>query len=98
VIGDPDKMLRHASKSARNPSEALKIQGTEANPETTGSMLKRLGYKTRGHRRLPLLSIINRRREEIERNNCRLRYRIRRAFRRTCSFSKKLFDHWKLLI
>jgi IS1 family transposase len=28
-------------------------------------------------------------------NNCRLRHRIRRAFRRTCCFSKKLFNHWK---
>ncbi|MDR1956966.1 MAG: IS1 family transposase, partial [Treponema sp.] len=28
-------------------------------------------------------------------NNCRLRHRIRRAFRRTCCFSKKLRNHWK---
>ncbi|MBC6409726.1 MAG: hypothetical protein GDA42_04600 [Ekhidna sp.] len=26
----------------------------------------------------------------IEGNNCRLRHRIRRAFRRTCCFSKKM--------
>jgi IS1 family transposase len=32
---------------------------------------------------------------EIERNNCRLRHRIRRAFRKTCCFSKKLFNHLK---
>jgi IS1 family transposase len=31
----------------------------------------------------------------IEGNNCRLRHRIRRAFRRTCCFSKKLKNHWK---
>ncbi|MDR2535653.1 MAG: IS1 family transposase, partial [Treponema sp.] len=31
----------------------------------------------------------------IEGNNCRLRLRIRWAFRRTCCFSKKLFNHWK---
>jgi len=31
----------------------------------------------------------------IEGNNCRLRHRIRRAFRRTCCFSKKLLNHWK---
>ena len=31
----------------------------------------------------------------IEGNNCRLRHRIRRAFRRTCCFSKNLFYHWK---
>lgn len=31
----------------------------------------------------------------IEGNNCRLRHRIRRAFRRTCCFSKKLFNHIK---
>jgi IS1 family transposase len=29
----------------------------------------------------------------IEGNNCRLRHRIRRAFRKTCCFSKKLFNH-----
>jgi IS1 family transposase len=31
----------------------------------------------------------------IKGNNCRLRHRIRLAFRRTCCFSKKLFNHWK---
>jgi IS1 family transposase len=31
----------------------------------------------------------------IEGNNCRLRHRIRRAFRKTCCFSKKLFNHLK---
>jgi IS1 family transposase len=31
----------------------------------------------------------------IEGNNCRLRYRIRRAFRKTCCFSKKLYNHLK---
>ena len=31
----------------------------------------------------------------IEGNNCRLRHRIRRAFRRTCCFSKKLKHHFK---
>jgi IS1 family transposase len=31
----------------------------------------------------------------IEGNNCRLRHRIRRVFRKTCCFSKKLFNHWK---
>ena len=31
----------------------------------------------------------------IEGNNCKFRHRIRRAFRRTCCFSKKLFNHWK---
>jgi IS1 family transposase len=31
----------------------------------------------------------------IEGNNCRLRHRVRRAFRRTCCFSKKLRNHWK---
>jgi IS1 family transposase len=28
-------------------------------------------------------------------NHCRLRYRLRRAFRRTCCFSKKLRNHGK---
>jgi IS1 family transposase/transposase-like protein len=31
----------------------------------------------------------------IEGNNCRMRHRIRRVFRKTCCFSKKLFNHWK---
>jgi IS1 family transposase len=31
----------------------------------------------------------------IEGNNCRLRHRVRRAFRKTCCFSKKLFNHFK---
>jgi IS1 family transposase len=31
----------------------------------------------------------------IEGNNCRMRHRIRRAFRRTCCFSRKLFNHRK---
>ena len=31
----------------------------------------------------------------IEGNNCRLRHRLRRIFRRTCCFSKKLLYHWK---
>ncbi|MDR1929181.1 MAG: IS1 family transposase, partial [Treponema sp.] len=31
----------------------------------------------------------------IEGNNCRLRHRIRRAFRRTCCFSKKPYNHLK---
>jgi IS1 family transposase len=31
----------------------------------------------------------------IEGNNCRLRRRLRRAFLRTCCFSKKLRNHWK---
>ena len=31
----------------------------------------------------------------IEGNNCRIRHRIRRAFRRSCNFSKKLENHYK---
>ena len=31
----------------------------------------------------------------IEGNNCRLRHRVRRAFRKTCCFSKKLSNHMK---
>lgn len=31
----------------------------------------------------------------IEGNNCRLRHRVRRAFRRTCCFSKKITNHFK---
>ena len=31
----------------------------------------------------------------IEGNNCRLRHRIRRVFRKTCCFSKKLLNHIK---
>ena len=32
----------------------------------------------------------------IEGNNCRLRHRLRRAVRRTCCFSKKLDNHFKV--
>jgi IS1 family transposase len=32
---------------------------------------------------------------DIEGNNCRLRHRIRRAFRKTCCFSKKLINYFK---
>jgi len=31
----------------------------------------------------------------IEGNNCRLRHRVRRAFRRGCNFSKKLLNYLK---
>ena len=31
----------------------------------------------------------------IEGNNCRLRHRIKRAYRKICCFSKKLFNHLK---
>jgi len=31
----------------------------------------------------------------IEGNNCRIRHRIRRAFRKTCCFSKKMYNHLK---
>jgi len=31
----------------------------------------------------------------IEGNNCRLRHRIRRALRKTCCFSKNLYNHLK---
>ena len=31
----------------------------------------------------------------IEGNNCRLRHRIRRFFRKSCNFSKKLLNHLK---
>ncbi|WP_264753688.1 IS1 family transposase, partial [Psychrobacter sp. SHUES1] len=32
----------------------------------------------------------------IEGNNCRLRHRLRRAVRKTCCFSKKLDNHFKV--
>ena len=31
----------------------------------------------------------------IEGNNCRLRHRMRRIFRKSCNFSKKLLNHFK---
>ena len=31
----------------------------------------------------------------IEDNNCRLRHRIRGAFRKTCCFSKNILNHFK---
>jgi IS1 family transposase len=32
----------------------------------------------------------------IEGNNCRLRHRVRRVFRRTCCFSKSIINHRKV--
>jgi hypothetical protein len=48
VIGDPEKTLRHVSKSADNLSDALKAQGIKASPETVRTTLKRLGYRMQG--------------------------------------------------
>jgi DNA-binding winged helix-turn-helix (wHTH) protein len=48
VIGDPEKPLRHVSKSARNVSDALKDKGIAASPET----VRRLGYRMQGNRKV----------------------------------------------
>ncbi|MDR0584819.1 MAG: ISAzo13 family transposase, partial [Treponema sp.] len=52
VIGDPERPLRHVSKSARNVSEALKGRGIEACPETVRTTLRRLGYRMQGNRKV----------------------------------------------
>jgi hypothetical protein len=52
VIGDPEKTLRHVSKSACNLSGALKAQGIEASPETVRRTLKGLGYTMQGNRKV----------------------------------------------
>jgi hypothetical protein len=52
VIGDPEKTLRHVSKSARNVSDALKDKGIEASPETVRTTLRRLGYRMQGNRKV----------------------------------------------
>jgi hypothetical protein len=52
VIGDPEKVPRHVSKSARNVSDALKDKGIQASPETVRTTLRRLGYRTRGSRKI----------------------------------------------
>jgi hypothetical protein len=52
VIGDPEKTLRHVSKSARNLSDALKANGIEVSPETVRRTLKRLGYRMQGNRKV----------------------------------------------
>jgi hypothetical protein len=52
VIGDPEKPLRHVSKSARKLSDALKVKGIEVSPETVRRTLKRLGYKMQGNRKV----------------------------------------------
>jgi hypothetical protein len=52
VIGDPEKTLRHVSKSADNLSAALKARGIEASPETVRRTLKRLGYRMQGNRKV----------------------------------------------
>jgi hypothetical protein len=52
VIGDPEKTLRHVSKSAGNLSDALKALGIQAGPETIRRTLKRLGYRMQGNRKV----------------------------------------------
>jgi hypothetical protein len=52
VIGDPEKTLRHVSKSTDKLSEALKAKGIEASPETVRRTLKRLGYRMQGNRKV----------------------------------------------
>jgi hypothetical protein len=52
VIGDPEKTLRHVSKSASNLSDALKVQGIQASPETVRRTLKGLGYRMQGNRKV----------------------------------------------
>jgi hypothetical protein len=52
VTGDPEKILRHVSKSAGNLSEALEAQGIQASPETVRRTLKRLGYKMQSDRKV----------------------------------------------
>ena len=52
MIGDPEKPLRHVSKSVRNVSEALKDRGIEVCPETVRTTLKRLGYRMQGNRKV----------------------------------------------
>jgi hypothetical protein len=52
VIGDPEKTLRHVSKSACNLSQTLKAKGIEVSPETVRRTLKRLGYRMQGNRRV----------------------------------------------
>jgi hypothetical protein len=51
VIGNPEKTLRHVSKSAGKLSDALKAQGIQTSSETVRRTLKRLGYKMQGNRK-----------------------------------------------
>jgi hypothetical protein len=48
VIGDPEKPLRHVSKSVCKLSDALKVKCIEASPETVRRTLKRLGVQNAG--------------------------------------------------
>jgi hypothetical protein len=52
MIGNPEKTLRHVSKSARNLSDALQAQGIEVSPETIRTTLKRMGYRMQGNRKV----------------------------------------------
>jgi hypothetical protein len=52
VIGDPERTLRHVSKSVHNLSDALKAQGIQASPKTVRRTLKRLEYKMQGNRKV----------------------------------------------
>jgi hypothetical protein len=52
VTGDPEKPLRHVSKSAGNLSGTLKGKGIQASPETVRRTLKGLGYRMQGNRKV----------------------------------------------
>jgi hypothetical protein len=52
VIGGPEKMLRHVSKSAARLSDALKGKGIQASPETVRRTLKGQGYRMQGNRKV----------------------------------------------
>jgi post-segregation antitoxin (ccd killing protein) len=52
VAGDPEKPLRHVSKSARNSLDALKDRGIEVCSETVRRTLKRLRYWMQGNRKV----------------------------------------------
>jgi hypothetical protein len=52
VTGDPERILRHVSKSAGKLSDALKAPGIEASLETVRRTLKRLEYKMQGNRKV----------------------------------------------
>jgi hypothetical protein len=58
VIGDPEKTLRHVSKSAGNLSGALKANGIDASPETVRTTLKGLGCGVIGRSTAAELTIL----------------------------------------
>ena len=59
-------------------------------PACLSDNIKKNGFKSYGKRNYKSKTA-----KGIEGNNCTIRHRVRRAFRRSCNFPKKLENHFK---